>query len=185
MSGVAGQNRLGFAVPVFVLSQQDGPPAHLTTFEPLPIRRHDCVRDFFSGDHLLGQGRVVGQGLAAGLSIMATTWTSRVTNRAVTTEPSPPAIGGQLSMAVTKASPETSSSGRFSGSIRPAQRPISNIHERGRMISASTMPPSLRSTVMDTLAQVAWFLCLLACQIDGWHVTTSPSGLRKQRRFAS
>jgi hypothetical protein len=24
------------------------------------------------------------------------------------------------------------------------------------MISASTMPPSLRSTVMDTLAQVAW-----------------------------
>ncbi len=100
-------------------------------------------------------------------------------------EPSPPAIGGQLSMAVTKASPETSSSGRFSGSIRPAQRPLSNIHKRGRMISASTMPPSLRSTVMDTLAQVAWFLWLLACQIGGWHVTTSPSGLRKQRRFAS
>jgi hypothetical protein len=79
-----------------------------------------------------------------------------VTNRAVTTEPSPSAIGGQSSIAVTKASPETSSSGRFSGSIRPAHRPLSNIHERGRMISASTMPPSLRSTVMDTLAQVAW-----------------------------
>jgi hypothetical protein len=30
-----------------------------------------------------------------------------VTNRAVTTEPSPQAIGGQSSMAVTKASPET------------------------------------------------------------------------------
>jgi hypothetical protein len=56
----------------------------------------------------------------------------------------------------TKASPETSSSGRFSGSMRPAHRPLSNIHERGRMIWASTMPPSLRSTVMDTLAQVAW-----------------------------
>ncbi|RLS66853.1 MAG: hypothetical protein DWH99_17390 [Planctomycetota bacterium] len=40
--------------------------------------------------------------------------------------------------------------------MRPAHRPLSNIHERGRMISASTIPPSLRSTVMDTLAQVAW-----------------------------
>jgi hypothetical protein len=79
-----------------------------------------------------------------------------VTNRAVTTEPSPQAIGGQSSMAVTKASPETSSSGRFSGSMRPAQTPLRRIHERGRMISASTMPPSLRSTVMDNLAQVAW-----------------------------
>ena len=87
---------------------------------------------------------------------LGTTWTSRVTNRAVTTEPSPPAIGGQSSMAVTNASPEASSSGTFSGSIRPAQRPLSNIHERGRMISASTMPLSLRSTVIDTLAQVAW-----------------------------
>ena len=65
-------------------------------------------------------------------------------------------------MAVTKASPETSSSGRFSGSMRPAHRPLSKIHERGRMISASTMPPSLRSTVMDTLAQVAWSGWLLA-----------------------
>ena len=81
---------------------------------------------------------------------------SRVTKRAVTTEPSPSAIGGQSSMAVTNASPETSSSGRFSGSIRPAHRPLANIHERGRMISASTMPPSLRSTVMDNLAHDAW-----------------------------
>jgi hypothetical protein len=79
-----------------------------------------------------------------------------VTNRAVTTEPSPTAIGGQSSMAVTKASPGTSSSGRFSGSMRPAQTPLRRIHERGLMISASTMPPSLRSTVMDNLAQVAW-----------------------------
>jgi hypothetical protein len=68
-------------------------------------------------------------------------------------EPSPSAIGGQSSMPVTKAKPETSSSGRVSGSIRPAQRPLANIHERGRMISASTMPPSLRSTVIDNLAQ--------------------------------
>lgn len=72
------------------------------------------------------------------------------------TEISPLAIGGQSSMAVTKASPETSSIGRFSGSIRPAHRPLANIHERGRISSASTMPPSLRLTVMDTLAQVAW-----------------------------
>jgi len=93
---------------------------------------------------------------APGTSTLATTWTSRVINCAVTTEPSPSAIGGQSSMAVTNASPETSSSGRFSGSIRPAHRPLANIHERGRMISASTMPPSLRSTVMDNLAQVAW-----------------------------
>ena len=71
-------------------------------------------------------------------------------------EPSPSAIGGQSSMAVTNASPETSSSGRFSGNMRPAHRPLARIHERGRMISASTLPPSLRSTVMDTLAQVAW-----------------------------
>ena len=78
-----------------------------------------------------------------------------LTNRAVTTEPSPSAIGGQSSMAVTKASPETSSSGRLNGSIRPAQMPLRRIHERGRMISASTMPPSLRSTVTDNLAQVA------------------------------
>ncbi len=56
---------------------------------------------------------------------------------------------------VTKASPETSSSGRFGGSIRPAHRPLANIHERGRMISVSTMPPSLRSAVIDNLAQVA------------------------------
>jgi len=93
---------------------------------------------------------------APSASTLATTWTSRVTNRAVTTEPSPQAIGGQSSMAVTKASPETSSSGRFSGSIRPAHRPLANIHELGRIISASTMPPSLRSTVMDTLAHDAW-----------------------------
>jgi hypothetical protein len=79
-----------------------------------------------------------------------------VTNRAVTTEPSPSAIGGQSSMQVTKANPETSSSGRLNGSMRPAQTPLRRIHERGRMIWASTMPPSLRSTVMDTLAQVAW-----------------------------
>jgi hypothetical protein len=71
-------------------------------------------------------------------------------------EPSPSAIGGQSSMAVTNASPETSSSGRFSGSIRPAQMPLARIHERGRMISESTMPPSLRSTVIEILAQVAW-----------------------------
>jgi hypothetical protein len=78
-----------------------------------------------------------------------------VTNHAVTTEPSPSAIGGQSSMAVTKASPETSSSGRLNGSMRPAQTPLRRIHEQGRMISASTMPPSLRSTVIDNLAQVA------------------------------
>ena len=77
-----------------------------------------------------------------------------VTNRAVTTEPSPSAIGGQSTMAVTIASPETSSSGRLNGSIRPAQMPLRRIHERGRIISASTMPPSLRSTVIDNLAQV-------------------------------
>ncbi|MFN6137477.1 MAG: hypothetical protein ACK480_03085 [Planctomycetota bacterium] len=59
-------------------------------------------------------------------------------------------------MAVTKASPETSSSGKLHGSTRPAQMPLLRIHERGRMISASTMPPSLRSTVMESLAQVAW-----------------------------
>ena len=59
-------------------------------------------------------------------------------------------------MAVTNASPETSISGRLNGSMRPAQMPLRRIHERGRIISASTMPPSLRSTVMDTLAQVAW-----------------------------
>jgi hypothetical protein len=55
-------------------------------------------------------------------------------------------------MELTNASPETSSSGRFSGSTRAAHRPLANIHERGRMISASTMPPSLRSTVIDNLA---------------------------------
>jgi hypothetical protein len=79
-----------------------------------------------------------------------------VPSRAVTTELSPPAIGGQSSMAVSKASPETSSSGRLNGSIRPAQMPLRRIHERGRIISASKMPPSLRSTVIDNLAQVAW-----------------------------
>ena len=79
-----------------------------------------------------------------------------VSSRAVTTEPSPSAIGGQSSMAVTNASPETSSSGRLNGSIRPAQMPLRRIHERGRMISASTMPPSLPSAVIDSLAQVAW-----------------------------
>ena len=78
-----------------------------------------------------------------------------VTNRAVTTEPSPQAISGQSSMAVTKASPETPSSGRLNGSIRPAKMPLRRIHEQGRMISASTMPTSLRSTVIDNLAQVA------------------------------
>jgi hypothetical protein len=46
--------------------------------------------------------------------------------------------------------------GRLNGSIRPAQRPLANIHDRGRMISASTMPPSLRSTVIESLAQVDW-----------------------------
>jgi hypothetical protein len=71
-------------------------------------------------------------------------------------EPSPPAIGGQSSMAVTKASPETSSSGRLNGSMRPAQMPLRRIHERGQIISASTIPPSLRSQVIDSLAQVAW-----------------------------
>ena len=71
-------------------------------------------------------------------------------------EPSPPAIGGQSSMAVTNANPETSSSGRLNGSMRPAQMPLRRIHERGRIISASTMPPSLRSTVIEILAQVAW-----------------------------
>jgi hypothetical protein len=58
------------------------------------------------------------------------------------------------SMAVTNASPETSSSGRLNGSIRPTQMPLRRIHERGRMISASTMPPSLPSAVIDNLAQV-------------------------------
>ena len=56
---------------------------------------------------------------------------------------------------VTKASPETSSSGRLNGSIRPAQMPLRRIHERGRMISASTMPPSLPSAVIDSLAHDA------------------------------
>ena len=78
-----------------------------------------------------------------------------VTNRAVTTEPSPSAIGGQSSTQVTKANPETSSSGRLNGSMRPAQTPLRRIHERGRMISASTMPPSLPSAVIDSLTQVA------------------------------
>jgi hypothetical protein len=58
--------------------------------------------------------------------------------------------------AVANASPETFSSGRLNGSMRPAQMQLLRIHERGRMISASTMPPSLRSIVMDRLAQVAW-----------------------------
>ena len=40
---------------------------------------------------------------APSTSTLATTWTSCVTNWAVTTEPSPSAIGGQSSMAVTKA----------------------------------------------------------------------------------
>ena len=57
---------------------------------------------------------------------------------------------------VTKAGPETSSSGRFGGSIRPAHRPLANIRVRGRMISASTMPPSLRSALIKSLAQVSW-----------------------------
>ncbi len=92
---------------------------------------------------------------APSTSTLATTWTSRVTKRAVTTEPSPSAIDGQSSMAVTNASPETSSSGRFSGNMRPAQMPLRRIQERGRMISASTMPPSLRSTVIDSLAHDA------------------------------
>jgi|688.fasta_scaffold954370_1 hypothetical protein len=79
-----------------------------------------------------------------------------VSSLAVTTELSPSAIGGQSSMAVSKASPETSSSGRLNCSIRPAQMPLRRIHERGRIISASKMPPSLRATVIDNLAQVAW-----------------------------
>ena len=70
-------------------------------------------------------------------------------------EPSPSAIGGQSSMAVTNASPETSSSGRLNGSMRPAHNPLARIHERGRMISASTMPPSLRLTVIESLAHDA------------------------------
>jgi hypothetical protein len=67
-------------------------------------------------------------------------------------EPSPFAIGGQSSMAVTNASPETSNSGRFNGNSRPAQMLLANIHEQGRMISASTMPPSFLSTVIESLA---------------------------------
>ena len=71
-------------------------------------------------------------------------------------EPSPSAIGGQSSMEVTMAKPETSNSGRFNGNSRPAQMLFASIQERGRMISASTMPPSLRSTVIVSFAQVAW-----------------------------
>ncbi|MFN6138976.1 MAG: hypothetical protein ACK480_10840 [Planctomycetota bacterium] len=70
-------------------------------------------------------------------------------------EPSPLAIGGQSSMAVTNANPETSSSGRFIGKMRHAHRPLANIHAQRRMISASTMPPSLRSTVIESLAHDA------------------------------
>ena len=69
--------------------------------------------------------------------------------------PSPSEINGQSSMEVSKATPETSSSGRFSGSVRPAHRPLANIHDLGRMISASTMPPSLPSAVIDILAHDA------------------------------
>ena len=58
-------------------------------------------------------------------------------------------------MAVTNASPETSSSGRFSASMRPVHRPLARIHEQCRMISASTMPPSLPSAVIDSLAHDA------------------------------
>ena len=36
--------------------------------------------------------------------------------------------------------------------MRPAQMPLAKIHERGRMTSASTMPPSRRSTVIESLA---------------------------------
>ena len=42
------------------------------------------------------------------------------------------------------------------GKQSSAQMPLRRIHERGRMISASTMPPSLRSTVIESLAHVAW-----------------------------
>jgi len=65
-------------------------------------------------------------------------------------------------MAVTNASPETSSSGRLNGSIRPAHKPLRRIHERGRMISASTMPPSLRSTVIDNPPRLLGRILLLA-----------------------
>jgi hypothetical protein len=58
-------------------------------------------------------------------------------------------------MDVTIAKPETSNSGRFNGKSRPAQMPLARIHERGRISSASTMPPSLRSTVIDSFAHVA------------------------------
>jgi hypothetical protein len=98
---------------------------------------------------------------APSTSTLATTWTSRVTNRAVTTEPSPPAIGGQSSMAVTNASPETSSSGRFSGNNWPAQRPLSNIHERGRMISASIVDQSTAFVDFDAVSISSCHLAIL------------------------
>jgi len=40
--------------------------------------------------------------------------------------------------------------------MRPAHKLLAKIQELGRMISESTMPPSLRSTVIESLAQVAW-----------------------------
>jgi hypothetical protein len=86
-------------------------------------------------------------------------------------EPSPPAIGGQSSMAVTNASPETSSSGRFSGSIRPAQRPLANIHELGRMISASIVDQSTAFVDFDAVSISSCHLVILGvppCLANHW-----------------
>ena len=60
------------------------------------------------------------------------------------------------------AKPETSSSGRFNGKSRTAQMPFARIHARGRISSASTMPPSLR--YWSTAQSLTWLSntkCLL------------------------
>jgi hypothetical protein len=57
-------------------------------------------------------------------------------------------------MDVTIAKPETSNSGKFNGKSRPTQMPLARIQARGRISSASTIPPSLRSTVIDSFAHV-------------------------------
>jgi hypothetical protein len=71
----------------------------------------------------------------------------------------------------TKASPETSSSGRFSGSMRPAHRPLSNIHERGRMIWASTIDQSTTLVDFDAVSISSCHLAVLRvppCLANHW-----------------
>ena len=65
------------------------------------------------------------------ISTLATTCTSRVMNRAVTTEPSPSAISGQSSIEVTVAEPLTCSSSMLIGNNLPASIPTDRIQALG------------------------------------------------------